>query len=486
MLDYLTFTNLALFAIALLLFYIWLTPKYKNLPPGPMGVPFLGCLPFMETLAERTFTKWSKKYGPIITVQLGDHRTVILNSYEAIEEAFTKKGEKFNGRFKTYFTEFASEGLGIFFIDGEKWKEHRKFGTRALAGAGMYGKTIEQRVLEEAENICHVIRSKNEEPFILEDYLILSVANVINGITIKERCDEEGNENLLKYVASVVEGYLSFTLCVCGKIYDNVLYFKIRKTVKQNSQTGSALFDNLIEQHQQQHDRLHPRDLIDLYLNEMKDFSVSQLYFKITIYKKTTKDLFAAGTETSSSTIRWALFYLIVNPDIQDKVHKEIDDVIETGHNGVVRYDTKLPYTKAVLQETYRIRTATPLGVPRRNTEDVTLMGYFIPKNTQIIPNLWWVHNDPEYWNEPDVFKPERHLDEEGNLIMSNRVIPFSIGARHCLGENLARTEIFLFLVSILQKFTVLPNPEDPNPPLECSPGIVNSPHKYPLIMKER
>uniref|UniRef100_F7AR76 Uncharacterized protein n=1 Tax=Ciona intestinalis TaxID=7719 RepID=F7AR76_CIOIN len=485
MLDYLTFTNLALFAIALLLFYIWLTPKYKNLPPGPMGVPFLGCLPFMETLAERTFTKWSKKYGPIITVQLGDHRTVILNSYEAIEEAFIKKGEKFNGRFKTYFTEFASEGLGMVFIDGEKWKEHRKFGTRALAGAGMYGKTIEQRVLEEAENICHVIRSKNEEPFILEVYMLESscaLANVINGITIRERCDEEGNENLLKLCHVKIENIKAINNFPNRFRYN---YFAHHTRMSQVI-IIAALFDNLIEQHQQQHDRLHPRDLIDLYLNQMKDFSVSQLYFKITIYKKTTKDLFAAGTETSSSTIRWALFYLIVNPDIQDKVHKEIDDVIETGHNGVVRYDTKLPYTKAVLQETYRIRTATPLGVPRRNTEDVTLMGYFIPKNTQIIPNLWWVHNDPEYWNEPDVFKPERHLDEEGNLIMSNRVIPFSIGARHCLGENLARTEIFLFLVSILQKFTVLPNPEDPNPPLECSPGIVNSPHKYPLIMKER
>ncbi|XP_078492986.1 cytochrome P450 2J2-like [Ciona intestinalis] len=482
MLDYLTFTNLALFAIALLLFCIWRTPKYKNLPPGPMGVPFLGCLPFMEILAERTFTKWSKKYGPIITVQLGDHRTVILNSYEAIEEAFIKKGEKFNGRFKTYLSEFANENLGMIFIDGEKWKEHRKFGTRALAGAGMYGKTIEQRVLEEAENICHVIRSKNEEPFILEDHLILSVANVINGITIRERCDEEGNENLLKYAAIVVDGFRKN-----GLIYSLLSVIpwcrflpqtqKQMKSMKDGLRTGNALFDNLIEQHQQQHDRLHPRDLIDLYLNQMKDFYKPQLRYFL-------KDLFAAGTETSSSTIRWALFYLIANPDIQDKVHEEIDDVI--GHNGVVRYDTKLPYTKAVLQETYRIRTATPLGVPRRNTEDVTLMGYFIPKNTQIIPNLWWVHNDPMYWNEPDVFKPERHLDEEGNLIMSNRVMPFSIGARHCLGENLARTEIFLFLVSILQKFTVLPNPEDPNPPLECCPGIVNSPHKYPLIMKER
>ena len=103
-----------------------------------------------------------------------------------------------------------------------------------------------------------------------------------------------------------------------------------------------------------------------------------------------------------------------------------------------------------------------------------------------MIANLWAVHNNPNYWPEPDKFIPERHLDEGGKFVKSNKVIPFSIGSRNCLGENLARAEVFLFVVSILQKFELLPNPDDPTPPEEGHVGFVYSAPHYPLIMREK
>uniref|UniRef100_H2ZL12 Uncharacterized protein n=1 Tax=Ciona savignyi TaxID=51511 RepID=H2ZL12_CIOSA len=412
----------------------------KNLPPGPTGVPILGCLPFMDTLAELTFTKWSKKYGPIFTVYLGQTRVVVLNSFEAIEEV------RFTGRVHNFFTNFSNNGHGLFFIDGEKWTIQRKFGTRALAGAGVYGKTYEQRVLEEAAHLIEVFRSKDEKPFSIEVPLISAVANVINGITIQEKCNEEGNERLQAYV---MESCIKVNhTCLFINVYINLI---LKKMIQ-----SQYIFATAIEQHEKHHDAAHPRDLVDLFINEMhrnrRTFEKTQLQYFL-------KDLFAAGTETSTSTIIWALYYLIRHPEIQDKVHREIDAELGKARSreGKLSLKTNLPYTKAVLQETYRIRTATPLAIPRRTREDVNLMGYSIPKDTQIISNLWWVHNDPEHWDEPDVFRPERHLDTNGNLVMLNRVIPFSIGPRNCLGENLARIEIYLFLVSILQKFVVLP-----------------------------
>ena len=104
----------------------------------------------------------------------------------------------------------------------------------------------------------------------------------------------------------------------------------------------------------------------------------------------------------------------------------------------------------------------------------------------QVIANLWAVHNNPNYWPEPNKFIPERHLDENGKFVKSNKVIPFSIGSRNCLGENLARSEVFLFVVSILQKFELLPNPDDPTPPEEGQLGFVYSAPHYPLIMREK
>jgi len=102
------------------------------------------------------------------------------------------------------------------------------------------------------------------------------------------------------------------------------------------------------------------------------------------------------------------------------------------------------------------------------------------------LANLYAVHHDPVHFPEPDKFIPERHLDENGKFIKSNRIIPFSIGSRNCLGENLARSEVFLFVVAMLQKFEILPNPEDPNPPMEGVAGIVNSAPHYHIIMKEK
>uniref|UniRef100_H2ZKY1 Uncharacterized protein n=1 Tax=Ciona savignyi TaxID=51511 RepID=H2ZKY1_CIOSA len=465
-------TSVLVVLLAVMMIYRWHKQKVKNLPPGPTGVPIFGCLPFMDTLAELTFTKWSKKYGPIFTVHLGQTRVVVLNSYEAIVEALINQGDKFNGRVHNFFTNLSSNGHGILFIEGEKWRIQRKFGTRALAGAGVHGKTYEQRVLEESAHLIEVFRSKDEKPFNIEVIyltpLIFAVANVINGIIMQEKC-EEGNESLsvqLLHMRSRI--VMLFPLGRAINIFGNIPTLLSCRNIKLASWSIyliSEIFAAALEQHEKDHDAAHPRDLVDLFISEMQrkrpTFEKTQLLYFL-------KDIFVAGTETSTSTIIWALYYLIRHPEIQDKVHREID--AELGRDGKLSLKTNLPYTKAVLQETYRIRTVTPLAIPRRTRGDVNLMGYFIPKHTEIISNLWWVHNDPEHWDEPDVFRPERHLDTNGNLVMLNRVIPFSIGPRNCLGENLARIEIYLFLVSILQKFVVLPNPDDPNPPITLQP----------------
>uniref|UniRef100_H2ZKY7 Uncharacterized protein n=1 Tax=Ciona savignyi TaxID=51511 RepID=H2ZKY7_CIOSA len=443
-------TSVLVVLLAVMMIYRWHKQKVKNLPPGPTGVPIFGCLPFMDTLAELTFTKWSKKYGPIFTVHLGQTRVVVLNSYEAIVEALINQGDKFNGRVHNFFTNLSSNGHGILFIEGEKWRIQRKFGTRALAGAGVHGKTYEQRVLEESAHLIEVFRSKDEKPFNIEVIYLVTKCNTPLQTIV----------SILNYTQRQFIFVVGVFFMLLSVIHKNIKGLNILilgtenfgniKLASWSIYLISEIFAAALEQHEKDHDAAHPRDLVDLFISEMQrkrpTFEKTQLLYFL-------KDIFVAGTETSTSTIIWALYYLIRHPEIQDKVHREID--AELGRDGKLSLKTNLPYTKAVLQETYRIRTVTPLAIPRRTRGDVNLMGYFIPKHTEIISNLWWVHNDPEHWDEPDVFRPERHLDTNGNLVMLNRVIPFSIGPRNCLGENLARIEIYLFLVSILQKFVV-------------------------------
>ncbi|CAK8678676.1 unnamed protein product [Clavelina lepadiformis] len=130
-----------------------------------------------------------------------------------------------------------------------------------------------------------------------------------------------------------------------------------------------------------------------------------------------------------------------------------------------------MPYTSAFMQELMRFRAVVPIALPHKTNEDSELNGYFIPKSTTVGPNIWAVHNDPDYWDEPEKFKPQRFIDADGEFIKSNHVIPFSLGPRTCLGKQLAQMEIFIYLVSMIQQFEFLPDPNSDKLP-EIDDGI--------------
>jgi hypothetical protein len=142
-------------------------------------------------------------------------------------------------------------------------------------------------------------------------------------------------------------------------------------------------------------------------------------------------DLFIAGSETTSSTLRWAFLFMILYPDFQKKVQAEIDDVIGCERDPMSADRTKMPYTHAVLMEIQRVGSIVPFGVPHGNTsQDVQFEGYNIPRQTIVACNIWAVHHDATYWPYPESFNPKNFLDEKGNVIHRERLIPFLIGKR--------------------------------------------------------
>lgn len=155
-------------------------------------------------------------------------------------------------------------------------------------------------------------------------------------------------------------------------------------------------------------------------------------------------------------------------------MQEEIDRVIGREREPSFNDRMNMPYTEATILEIHRVVTLVPLSVPHRNVKDTHIFGHFIPKNTVILPNIWAVHHDVKIWKDPDNFRPERFLDKnEPNK--SEFVISFSIGKRACAGEPLARMELFLYFVSLLQTFEFVP-PDGIIPSLE---GII-SPARRP------
>ncbi|CAG7731123.1 unnamed protein product [Allacma fusca] len=198
-------------------------------------------------------------------------------------------------------------------------------------------------------------------------------------------------------------------------------------------------------------------------------------------------DLFFAGAETSSATLAWSVLYLAINPDIQKKLQDQIDEVVGKSRQVTLADRSNLPYAEATLQEIFRKSSLVVTGVMHTAGKDTTFAGYDIPKGTWMMANIYAIHHDAKLWGDPGNFRPERFLSTDGKkVIKSENVLPFSLGKRICLGENLARDEIFLFLTNIFQRFSISVDPTQPKPDYEPKVGFLLHPKDYQIIVQER
>ena len=148
----------------------------------------------------------------------------------------------------------------------------------------------------------------------------------------------------------------------------------------------------------------------------------------------------------------WLCIYLINRYEIQRKVHDELDKFI--GSDRVVTVDDKnnLNYVNAVIAETQRYCNLIPFNLLHKTTREVEIHGYKIPKGTTITHQISTVLMDERYFKNPNVFDPERFIDEDGKFFSPPELMPFGIGKRACLGEGLARMELFLFAANIFNQ----------------------------------
>lgn len=174
-----------------------------------------------------------------------------------------------------------------------------------------------------------------------------------------------------------------------------------------------------------------------------------------------------------------------MHPNIQEKIHEEIARVIGADRAPSLTDKAQMPYTEATIMEVQRLSTVVPLSIPHMTSEKTVLQGFTIPKGTIILPNLWSVHRDPAIWEKPNDFYPDRFLDDQGQLIKKETFIPFGIGKRVCMGEQLAKMELFLMFVSLMQSFTFV-LPKDSKPILTGKYGLTLAPHPFNIIISKR
>ncbi|BFZ06894.1 hypothetical protein BsWGS_09933 [Bradybaena similaris] len=230
-------------------------------------------------------------------------------------------------------------------------------------------------------------------------------------------------------------------------------------------------------------------NLIDAYIVEKNKKTLAGIPTTLSDLNllKIMHDLFNAGTETTGTTIYWCILYMLNYPEVQKKIFDEIKDKVGTDRTPTMQDKTQLIYLRAVIMETQRLGSIVPLSLTHMVSEEATLRGYTLPKGTWVIPNLDSVLHDKNIWGEDVLrFRPERFIDDQGKLKNPEEFIPFSMGRRACLGESLAKMELFLFLSNMFQRFKFLPANPDSIPPVAYRCAIVMTPHAYEVRMVER
>lgn len=192
--------------------------------------------------------------------------------------------------------------------------------------------------------------------------------------------------------------------------------------------------------------------------------------------------------ETTVTTLRWAFVLMIKFPDVQQKVHTEIESVIGSKRSPTMSDKNLMPYTQAVLNEVQRYSNILPTNFARLTVRDgLTIGGHQVPKGVGVIPQISVANMDSTSFENPQTFDPYHFLQSDVvTLKKVDEFMPFSIGKRMCLGEGLARMELFLIFVSFIQKYRLLPPTNEPEPSLEPEVRFTMGPKSYRCLIEKR
>uniref|UniRef100_A0A8C7K0Q4 Steroid 21-hydroxylase n=1 Tax=Oncorhynchus kisutch TaxID=8019 RepID=A0A8C7K0Q4_ONCKI len=415
--------------------------------PGPLSLPLLGnMLELAHDHLPSHLTSLARRYGNIYRLKCGNTTMVVLNSGDVIREALVKKWSDFAGRPHSYTGDVVSGGgrsisLGDY---SEEWRAHRRLAHNALQRCSQ--QSLHGVIQKQALHLRQVLLDYNGRAADLSEDFTVAASNIITTLAFGKEYEKSSAElqrlhGCLNEIVSLwgspwISALDCFPLLRVGQVYTLIhTTLSDRETActdKEDIAITSALLNGLGK----------PQD------------TTQGVVLTDTHVHMATVDLLIGGTETTAAWLSWTVAFLLHRPEVQYRVYDELCSVLD-GRYPQYSDRHRLPVLCAVISEVLRLRPVAPLAVPHRAIRDSSIAGYFIPKNTVIIPNLFGAHHDPAVWTDPYSFKPERFL--EGGGASTRALLPFGGGARLCLGEAVAKMELFLFTAYLLRDFQFVP-----------------------------
>ncbi|XP_057647823.1 cytochrome P450 2D20 [Chionomys nivalis] len=432
-------------------------------PPGPVPLPGLGNLLQVdfENLPYSVY-KLRQRYGDVFSLQMAWKPTVVINGLKAVREVLVTCGEDTADRPPIPIFNhlgYGPKAKGVVFAPyGPEWREQRRFSVSTMRDFGLGKKSLEQWVTEEAGHLCDAFTKEAGQAFNPTTLLNKGVCNVISSLIYAHRFEYEDPffNGLIKTLQESFGEDTSFIAELLNAVPALLRIPGLPDKVFPKVTEFMNSLDKMLIEHKKTWDPVQPpRDLTDAFLTEMeKAKGNSDNSFNNENLRMVVADLFTAGMVTTSTTLSWALLLMILHPDVQSRVQQEIDEVIGQVRHPEMADQARMPYTNAVVHEIQRFADIAPVNLPHMTSRDIEIQGFIIPKGTTLITNLSSVLKDETVWEKPLQFHPEHFLDAQGHFVKHEAFMPFSAGRRACLGEPLARMELFLFFTCLLQRFS--------------------------------
>ncbi|XP_027362879.1 cytochrome P450 71D11-like [Abrus precatorius] len=439
-----------------------------NIPPGPWKLPIIGNLPHLVTSTpHRKLRDLAKIYGPLMHLQLGEVFTIVVSSPEYAKEVMKTHDLVFASRPKILAAKIiAYDCTNISFAPyGHYWRQLRKICTLELFTPKRLNsfKPIRE---EELTNLIKRIASEKGPPFNLTQALLSSTYAIISRAAFGKKCKEQ--EEFLSVVKEVLKVAGGFEI---GDLFPSATWLQLvtglRPKLERLHHKMDQILENIINEHKEAKSKSKhaqgkgEEDLVDILLKFEDDCDGNQdICLTNNNIKAIIENIFAAGGETSATTIDWTMAELVRDPRVMKRAQDEVREVFNKNGRVDETCINEMKYLKLVVKETLRLHPPAPLLLPRECGQACEIHGYDIPIKSKIIINAWAIGRDPKYWTEPERFYPERFIhssiDYKGS---SFEYIPFGAGRRVCPGSTFGLLNVELALALLLHHFDwKLPN----------------------------
>lgn len=451
-------TLLALVAGVVLAVWVCFTPSHRGpLPPGPRPLPILGnMLQMPKKWPWYQFTEWSKQYGPIYSLALPGAHVVVLNTHELISEHLGKPQLSDRPQLTVVGELMGFNQSMLLLSEGPELRLHKKLALMALNTTAVRRFAEVQR---EAVHRC-VVRLLDTQDYEkeLRVAIVRSIVRMTYGFTVDSLEDPfvmaTENSSVAVGEALVPGRFLADTIPILKHV---PLWFP-GAGFKRYALRVKEIFHGICRESV----KLVNRDLASgtakpsFMSHLLADRESGSVECDDVVVGSIGGTLYGGGVDTTNSTLLTLVLLLCRNSHVQDAVYEEIKRVVGRDRLPVIDDRENMPYLVAVIQEVLRYHPVSPLGIPRRAAQDCFISGYFIPKNSTVIPNAWAVTREDDNSGFPaDEFHPERFLSPSPPHAPSSYV--FGVGRRACMGQDVAQNFLFLAAGSLLAAFTIRP-----------------------------